>query len=72
MKRLFATLSVGTALVLSGVATAPASAGTVSYDGVTLECVQTTAGAAKYTLTYTLKGKTHEFTYTLPNAKCLI
>jgi ABC-type sugar transport system substrate-binding protein len=67
MKRLLATLSVLAALAVSAVVAVPASAGSISYDGVTLGCVQTNAGA-KYTLTY----KTHEFSYTVPGAKCLI
>jgi hypothetical protein len=66
MKRLVAILSVLTALALSSVAAAPASAGSVPYGGVTLSCVDT-SGVAKYTLTY----KTHSLTFTF-GKKCLI
>jgi hypothetical protein len=77
MKRLLAILSVLTALVLSGVATAPASAGTVTYHGVTVTCVPTVdqdadeatpQGDSQYTVTY----KTHSFTFTIPDVRCLI
>jgi hypothetical protein len=76
MRRLVAILSVVTALVLSGVATAPAAAGTVTLHGVTVSCVKTpdadqdepTAGDATYTVTY----RTHSFTFTIPDATCLI
>jgi hypothetical protein len=67
MKRLLATLSVLAALAVSAVAAVPASAGSISYDGVTVECVQTSAGAQ-----YTLKYKTHEVSYTVPGKQCLI
>jgi hypothetical protein len=67
MKRLLATLSVLAALAVSAVAAVPASAEGISYDGVTLKCTQTSEGA-KYTLTY----ETHEFSYTVPGARCLI
>jgi hypothetical protein len=70
MKRLLATLSVLAALAVSAVAAVPASAKTISYDGVTvtLECVPTSSGGAQYTLTY----NGHQFSYTVPNAKCLV
>jgi type 1 fimbria pilin len=76
MKRLVALLSVVTALMLSGVATAPASAGTVTFHGVTVSCVKTpdadqdepTAGDATYTVTY----GTHSFTFKIPDATCLV
>jgi hypothetical protein len=67
MTRLLATLSVLAALAVSAVAAVPASAEPISYDGVTLECAQTSAGAK-----YTLKYKTHEFSYTFPGATCKI
>jgi hypothetical protein len=67
MKRLLAAMSVLAALALSAVAAVPASAGSVSYDGVTLECKETGTGAL-----YTLKYDGHEFSYTVPKAKCLI
>jgi hypothetical protein len=66
MKRLMAVLSMVTVLALS-VATAPVSAGTITYHGVTVTCVNTSDGA-KYTVTF--KGQT--FTYTVVGAQCLI
>jgi hypothetical protein len=69
MKRLVAILSVVTALALSGVATAPALAGSYTYNGFTATCENlSNPKAAKYTLTY----KTHVlFTHTFPGATCL-
>jgi hypothetical protein len=67
MKRLLATLSVLAVLAVSVVATAPASANPITYGELSLSCVQTNAGAK-----YILKYQTHEFSYTVPGAKCLI
>jgi hypothetical protein len=65
MKRLLATLSVLAALAVSAVATVPATAEPIHYDGATLECEQT-SGGAKYTLKYTLGTKTLELSHTFP------
>jgi hypothetical protein len=73
MKRVVATAFVVTALGLSAlagfsaVAAAPASAGTVTFFGVTATCDNIEPQAAEYTITY----KTHSFTFTIPGAKCL-
>jgi hypothetical protein len=73
MKRVVATLSAVTVLGLStmgglaAVAAAPASAGTISFFGVTATCENLEPQAAKYTITY----GTHTFSFTLPGAKCL-
>jgi RecJ-like exonuclease len=53
MKRLVATLSVVTALVVPAVATAPASASgtSIKIDGATITC-ENTSGGAVFTLEY--------------------
>ena len=73
MKRPAATLSVLTALVLSGVAAAPTSASSISYGyGATLECepVTTPVAGAKYTLKFKLSGKAYEFARTIAGGTC--
>jgi hypothetical protein len=50
-----ATLAVVTALVVSAVATAPALAGERTFDGVTVKCANTAAGAV---FTVEFKGQT--------------
>ena len=63
MKRLVAIPAVVTALAFAGVA-APASAGTIEYEGVTATCVQTNVA------TYTVSYKTHSVTF-VAGKKCL-
>jgi hypothetical protein len=68
MKRLVATLSVVAALVISAVATAPASAKPISFHGVEVTCENITMPkGAKYTVTFDM----HTFSFTIPDTTCI-
>jgi hypothetical protein len=69
MKRLVSIVSVMTALALSSVAAAPASAGSISYFSATIECTNTSAGA-KYTLTVKTSTQTYSQAFTIQKTTC--